>query len=162
MALNPAIPANAIKNSYLNLVTTPPYTGNLGTTWGQAFLTWSTQGTLSGGGGVAGSEDPSIITNFVGSLTGNTNPDVFAEILAQYWATCLLIPSGNAVSVVNDAATKVPAFRAAFSATITDQDTKPYFETLFSNIQGVALPQITWTVSRVVGGVPTVTLETVS
>lgn len=112
------------------------------------------------GGGVAGSEDSGIIQSFIGGLTGNTSPSALATAMASYWATCLLVPAGNATAVINDAMAQVSAFESAVTASITSVDSQPYFQNLFQSIQDIALPTITWTVSR--SGTPPVTLEKVS
>lgn len=160
MALSASTAAGPISSAYLSLVTTPPYTGSLGSAWASACLSWSTAGVLSGGGGVAGSEDGSIIQAYIDSLTGNSNPSDMATVFADYWATCLLIPSGSATGVVNNASSQVAAFESAITASITTVDSQPYFQALFQNIQDIALPTITWTVTR--SSAPTTTLETVS
>lgn len=162
MALSASTAASPIASAYTSQVTTPPYTGDLGSTWASAFLSWSTAGVLSEAGGVAGSEDSSIVQSFISGLTGNTNVADFAQMLADYWATCLLVPNGTAVSVVNDASSQVAAFESAITASITTSEDTPYFQSLFENIQSIALPSITWTVNRVVGGSPVTTFETVS
>jgi hypothetical protein len=162
MSLSASTPASVIRPVYLTNVTTPPYTASIASAWASGFLQWSTAGVLSGGGGVAGSEDESIVESFIGSLTGNTTVNAFATMLASYWSTCLLVPNGTAVSVSNNAMSQVAAFEAAVNASITTSDTTPYFQHLFTNIQNIALPSVIWTVNRVVAGSPVVTMETVS
>jgi hypothetical protein len=160
MALSASTAAGPISSAYTDLLTTPPYTGTLGSTWATACLDWSTAGVLSGGGGVAGGEDSSIIQGFIDGLTGNTTPSAFAVAMASYWATCLIVPAGNATAVTNDALAQVSAFEAAINASVGATEKTPYFQHLFENIQTIALPTITWTVVR--STPPSPTLETVS
>lgn len=162
MALNPSPPAATITTFYLNFVSQSPPVGRFPQPFATAYLNYSQQGVLSSGGGVSGSEDSLIITNFLRSIkdVGNTTVHNFATMFANYWATCLLIPAGGAISVTNDASSKVSAFESAINATLTDQDTKPYFLNLITNIQNIALPQITWTVT--LPDPPYTRLETVS
>ena len=163
MSLNPSTPASIISTAYIGKVTTPPYTsGDIGIAWGEAFLSWSTAGVLDQAGGVAGSEDSSIIQSFISGLTGNSNPTTFANILANYWNTCLLTPNGNAVGVSNDALSNISSFYSAITNSMTTSERTPYFRHLFVNLQNIALPDVTWTVNRIVGGSSVTTYEKVS
>ncbi len=160
MSLTPSVAASPISAAYLTYTATSTPAGNYQQIFADSYHSYSIQGQLSASGGVAGSEVKSIISSFMSGLGGNTTPNALAVVFANYWATCLLVPGAGAVSVVNDAASKVSAFEAAITSTLTDSDTKPYFQNLISNIQSMALPQITWTVTLT--DPPYTRIETVS
>ena len=160
MALNAATGASAIYTALSTHIANWPST-SFPSAFASAYKTYSQAGTLSGGGGVSGSESEGILSSFLSSFTSNTTPDDFAQTLANYWATCLLVPAGGVISVVNDAASKKSAFKTAILASLTTTEKTPYFKDFMQNIQSIALPTITWTVLRV-GTPPYVTLETVS
>lgn len=147
MALIPATAASAIASAYLTYTETSAPSGGYQQAFADAYDTYAVAGELSQGGGAPGMEDKSIISGFLSGLTGNTTVTEFATMFANYWATCLLVPDGGAISVVNDASSQIPAFEAAIIASITQSDTQPYFQHLVENIQSIALPQVTWTVT---------------
>ena len=147
MALNPATAANPIAASYLTYVADRVPSGNYQQTFGNSYKMYSQAGVLSAGGGTSGSENASIIINFLNTRGGNTTVTAFATMFANYWASCLLVPSGGATDVVNNAASLVSVFESAITASIRDTDTQPYFTHLISNIQTIALPSVVWTVT---------------
>ena len=158
MSLNPsncAVAINAAMDSYL---TTFP-AGNFTTGFVGAYKTYSQAGVLSAGGGVAGSEDDSILTNFLNSFVSDTTDADFGAALAAYWATCLLIPSGDAISLTNDAASKAGAFTAAITSSYRTTDTQPYYLHFISAIEAV-VKTIQWTV--IIPAPPLTRVETVT
>jgi len=146
---------NAAMNSYLS--TYPA--GNFATAFVSAYKSYSQTGVLSAGGGVAGSEDDSILTNFFNSFTSDTTDAAFGAAMAQYWSTCLLVPSGGAISVVNDAAGKAAAFTAAIASSYRTTETNPPYLHFIQAIEDVA-KTIQWTVTLPLP--PFVRVETVS
>jgi hypothetical protein len=142
-------------DSYL---TTYP-AGNFTTGWVSAYKAYSQAGVLSAGGGVAGSEDDSILTNFFNSFASQTTDADFGAALAQYWGTCLLVPSGGAISLTNDAASKAGAFTAAITASYRTTDTQPYYQHFIQAIEDVA-KTIQWTV--ILPAPPYSRIETIS
>lgn len=163
MALNPSVASSAISTAYLNMVNTypPVRPSSWNTVWQNAYNSYMLTGALDQGGAVAGSEQPNIIGSFFSSLTQNTTPEAFGTMMCNYWATCFLIPTGNTISVTNDASAQVTNFVQAVSSSITTTETTPYFLQAIQNIQNIALPTITWTVTRQTGSTTTITLEKV-
>lgn len=80
--------------------------------------------------------------------------DVLAQAMASYWATVALEPGTPAhggvgvVSVANDAAAQISAFKAAITASITDQIKKPYFLHFIQNVQSIGVAAVTWQVTE--------------
>ena len=133
---------NAAMDSYLS--TYPA--GNFATAFASAYKSYSQAGVLSAGGGVAGTEDEGILIDFFNSFPNDTTDDAFGAAMAQYWSTCLLVPSGGAVSVVNDGASKAAAFTAAIAASYSTTDSQPYYLNFITNLENVA-KTIVWTVT---------------
>lgn len=144
MSLNASSCAAAINAAMDSYLSTYP-SGNFSTAFVGAYKAYSQAGVLSAGGGVAGSEDDSILTAFFNSFSSDTTDAAFGQALSDYWATCLLVPSGGAVSLTNDAASKVGAFTAAITASYRTTDTQPYYLHFISAIEDVA-KTIIWTV----------------
>lgn len=123
----------------------------------QVFTDATEQHSLTGAvpGAVHGSQDTSIVYSYMSGLTqpGATVPN-FATMLANYWSTVLIVNGAPAhggvsvVSVVNDAASKVSLFEQAVNSALTQSESKPWFETLATNIESIALPGVTWTVTE--------------
>jgi NADP-dependent 3-hydroxy acid dehydrogenase YdfG len=79
--------------------------------------------------------------------------------MANYWATCLLIPSGGAVSLVNNGASKASEFTAAIAGSYRTTDTQPYYQHFIQAIEDVA-KTIVWVVT--LPSTPFIRTETVS
>lgn len=159
MALNPTSCASAISSSYNTYTATGTPTGNYQQDFATAYKAYSQAGTLSSGGGVAGSESESIISSFLLGLTQGTTPEDFGDMMASYWATCMLIPSGGAIGVVNNASSKGAAFAAAVQSSYTTSESTPHFKTFIQNLETVA-KTIQWTVT--LPNPPYVRIETIS
>lgn len=158
MSLNASSCASAINAAMDSYLTTYP-AGNFATTFVGAYKAYSQAGVLSAGGGVAGTEDDSILIDFFNSFPSDTTDDAFGAALASYWATCLLSPSGGAVSLTNNGGSKAAAFTAAVTASYKTTDTQPYYLSFIQAIEDVA-KTIQWTV--VLSVPPFTRLETVS
>lgn len=113
----------------------------------------------AGAGVVAGAVNSggqaAILKAAVAAVDSSSNTiDLLAQALAGYWATVALEPGAPShggvavVSVVNDAAAQIGAFRAAITASITDQISKPYFLDFISNVQGIGVAAVTWMVTE--------------
>ena len=158
MSLNPSGCASAINAAMDSYLTTFP-AGSFSTAFVGAYKAYSQAGVLSLGGGVAGSEDDSILLDFFNSFTSDTTDAAFGAALATYWSTCLLIPSGGAISLVNDASSKAAAFTAAITSSYRTTDTQPYYLHFISAIEDVA-KTIQWTVT--ISSPPFTRVETIS
>lgn len=145
MSLSASSCASAINSAIDGYITTYP-SGNFTTAFVSAYKAYSQAGMLSAGGGVAGSEDDSILTNFFNSFSSDTTDAAFGAVMAQYWSTCLLVPSGGAIGVVNNAASKASAFTAAITASYSTTDSQPYYLNFIQNLEDVA-KTIQWTVT---------------
>lgn len=144
MSLNASSCASAINAAMDSYLTTYP-AGNFATAFVGAYKAYSQTGVLSLGGGVAGSEDDSILLDFFNSFTSDTTDAAFGAALASYWATCLLSPSGGAVSLTNNGGSKAAAFTAAITASYKTTDSQPYYLDFIQAIEDVA-KTIVWTV----------------
>ena len=158
MSLNASSCASNLYNNLLSAYASYP-ARTFPASFASTYKAYSQAGVLSAGGGIAGSEDESILSSFLSSFESATTSTAFAQALADYWSTCLLTPSGGSVVVTNNASTKVSAFKAAIEASITDIDTKPYYLNFITNIQNVA-KTIQWTCVKPFPVPPTI--ETVS
>jgi len=158
MSLSASSCASAINAAMTSYLSTYP-AGSFATAFASAYKSYSQAGVLSAGGGVAGSEDDSILTNFFNSFTSDTTDAAFGAAMAQYWSTCLLVPSGGAISVVNDAAGKAAAFTAAIASSYRTTETNPPYLHFIQAIENVA-KTIQWTVTLPLP--PFVRVETVS
>jgi hypothetical protein len=134
-------------------------TGAFNLAFASAYRNYSIGGTLSGGGATSGTEVQSILRNFLASFSSSTTDAAFGQALANYWATCMLTPSGTTISVTNDASTKVAAFTAAITASYTTTESTPYYLNFIQNIENVA-KTIVWTCVKPNPLPPT--LETIS
>jgi hypothetical protein len=143
MSLNAASCASSINSAIGSYITTYP-SGNFISAFVSAYKTYSQAGVLSSGGGVAGSENDGILTAFMNSFSSDTTETAFGQALADYWATCLLIPSGGAVSISNNASSKAAAFTAAVLASYSTSEVTPYYQQFITNIENVA-KTIQWT-----------------
>jgi hypothetical protein len=98
--------------------------------------------------------DPGIIEAFMRSYS--TSVTEFAQALADFWSTVLIVPGApmhggvSVQSVVNDASVQVGAFESAILASITTELTTPVFIQLINNIEAIALPSVTWTVTEMI------------
>ena len=156
--LNTTTCASAINVAMDSYIASYP-SGNFSSAFVSAYKAYSQAGVLSAGGGVAGTENDSILTSFFNSFSSSTTDSAFGQALADYWATCMLTPSAGSVSVVNNASSKAGAFTAAISASYTTSSSTPYYKVLLDNIQSV-VSTIQWTCTKVSPIPPTV--ETIS
>lgn len=145
MSLNPSSCASAINSAIDSYMSTYP-SGDFTSAFVSAYKAYSQAGVLSAGGGVAGTEDDSILLDFFNSFDSSTSDEAFGAAMAQYWSTCLLTPSGGAVAVVNDGASKAAAFTAAITASYGTTDSQPYYLNFIQNLENVA-KSIQWTVT---------------
>lgn len=143
MSLNSSSCAAAINAAMDSYIASYP-SGNFASAFVSAYKSYSQAGVLSAGGGVAGTEDDSILTNFFNSFSSSTTDAAFGAAMANYWSTCLLTPSGGAVSIVNDGASKAAAFTAAITSSYSTTDSQPYYLNFIQNIENV-VKTIVWT-----------------
>lgn len=150
--------ATAINSAMNSYIASYP-SGDFTAAFVGAYKVYSQAGVLSAGGGVAGSEVDSILTSFFNSFSSDTTDADFGAAMAQYWATCLLVPSGGAISLTNDGGSKAAAFTAAITASYRTTDTQPYYQHFIQAIEDVA-KTIIWTV--VIPAPPFSRTETIS
>lgn len=142
MSLNPASCASAISAAITSYIDTYP-SGNFATAFASAYKTYSQAGSVAGA--TSGTEDQSILEAVLSGGDDYITDVEFGQALADYWATCLLIPASGAISVSNNASSKVGAFTAAINASYTTTDSQPYYLNFITNIENVA-KTIIWTV----------------
>lgn len=127
-----------------------PPVGDFPLEYSLAYEQYSLTGEVLGA--VHGNQQPSIIETFMRSFS--TSITEFATALANYWATVLIVPGSPAhggvsvVSVVNDAASWVSAFEAAITASLTTEYKYPVMVHFIENVESIALPNVTWTVTE--------------
>lgn len=158
LSLLPSICAAAINTANNSTIATWPIS-SFAADFASAYESYSQGGVLSLGGGVAGGEDSGIISAFLESFSESTTDADFGAMLSAYWDTCLLVPSGGAVSLTNDAASKAGAFTAAITASYRTTDTQPYYQHFIQAIEDVA-KTIQWT--AVLSVPPFSRIETIS
>lgn len=158
MSLSSSNCASAINAAIDSYIASYP-SGNFANAFVSAYKSYSQAGVLSAGGGVAGSEDDSILTNFFNSFSSDTTDAAFGNAMASYWSTCLLIPSGGAIAVVNNGASKAGAFIAAVTSSYSTTDSQPYYLSFIQNLETVA-KTIQWTIT--LSSPPYVRVETIS
>lgn len=158
MALNSTSCANNINAAITSYMGTYP-SGNFPAAFATAYKNYSQAGVLSAGGGVAGTEDQSILEAVLSGGDDFITAEEFGQALADYWATCLLVPSAGSISVSNNASSKVSAFIAAINSSYTTSESTPYYKTFIDNIEAV-VKTIVWTCVKPNPLPPT--LETVS
>lgn len=147
-----------------------PQSGNFASAFGSAYKNYSLTGIVLGA--TNGAEAEAGIISFLSGLSGEADRQEFAQILADYWSTVCIIPGApthggvSVQSVVNDASSKVSAFRSAIDASITDQMSIPIYNQFINNIESIAVSTIIWTVTEMmpVGNtlVPTPFMETIT
>ncbi len=142
MSLNSSSCASAINIANDNAITTWP-SSTFASAFAGAYKSYSQAGVLSGGGGSAGSEDESILTSLLSAGQYVTDAE-FGQALADYWATCMLVPAAGSVSVTNNASSKSGAFTAAVTASYSTTQQTPYYKHFIDNIEAVA-KTIVWT-----------------
>jgi hypothetical protein len=127
-----------------------PSQGTYPAPFANAYKTYTLTGQVLGA--QHGSQNESILSSWLsGPVTGT---EEFAQVLANYWATVLIVPGAPAhggtsvVSVTNDAASKVSAFVAALNATYTTNSVEPIFSSFLENVKNIALSQVTWFVTE--------------
>lgn len=145
MSLSASSCASAINTAMDSYIASYP-SGNFTSAFVSAYKSYSQAGVLSAGGGVAGTEDESILLDFFNSFSSDTTDAAFGAALASYWSTCLLSPSGGAVSLTNDGGSKAAAFTAAITASYRTTDTSPYYLQFIQAIEDV-VKTIQWTVA---------------
>ncbi len=156
--LSPSSCANAISVVVDETINSWPLT-SFPFDFAQAYTGYAQAGVLSSGGGVAGNEDSSIISNYLNSFPSETDESDFAQMLADFWSTCLIVPAGDTISISNNAPTKVGAFREAILASITASESIPYYLNFITNIEAV-VKTIQWVAIKPNPLPPT--LETIS
>lgn len=133
-----------------------PSIGDYPSTFASTHETYSLSGEVLGA--VHGNQQPDILETYL--RTFSTSVTDFATALAEYWSTVLIVPGppahgGDVVTtVVNDAASKVASFEAAITTTFTTSLSTPVFINLINNIEQIALPDVTWTVTELFDGSP--------
>ncbi len=142
MSLNPSSCASAINAAITSYISTYP-SGNFPSAFASAYKSYSQAGVVIGASG--GTENEGILSSVLSSGDDFITDAEFGQALADYWATVKLIPSGGAVSVSNNASSKVGAFTAAINASYTTSDSSPYYLNFITNIENVA-KTIIWTV----------------
>jgi len=140
--LNPSTCASAINAAITSYISTYP-SGNFPAAFASAYKTYSTLGVVVGAS--SGTEDESILEGVLSSGDNYITEGEFGQALADYWATVKLLPSGGAISVSNNASSKVAEFTAAVLASYTTMDSQPYYLNFITNIEDVA-KTIIWTV----------------
>lgn len=158
MALNSTSCANNINLAITSYINTYP-SGNFPSAFASAYKTYSQAGVLSAGGGSAGTEDQSILETVLSGGDDFITAAEFGQALADYWSTCMLVPSAGSLSVSNDASSKVAAFTAAINSSYTTSESTPYYKAFIDNIEAVA-KTIVWTCIKPNPLPPT--LETIS
>lgn len=103
-------------------------------------------GAPSGGGNKA-----AIKGALAGLASTPASVDVLAQSFADYWSSFALVGDGAhggaPVSVVNDASTKVSAFKSAIQSSMGNAEQAPYYEAFAANIEAV-VKTIVWTVTE--------------
>lgn len=101
-----------------------------------------------------------LIEDFLRGVDGTPDGvDSLATALANFWASVAIAPGAPAhggtavVSVTNDAATKIAAFKSAILASQTTEESTPYFSVFINNIETV-VKTISWTVTEMMPTVP--------
>lgn len=158
MSLNTPSCASNIDTGMDSYLSTYP-AGNFTNAFVSAYSTYSKTGVLSSGGGIQGTEDSSILTDFFNSFSSYTDETTFATALANYWATCLNTPVPPATALVNNATSKINDFKSAILAAYSTTETTPHYLSLIQNVEDVA-KTIQWTVTLSVP--PFTRIETVS
>lgn len=138
----------------------------------KAYDDHAAEGIVLGALNVGGAKD--IISTFLKTVKdGDTDTvDRFAKALAAFWLTVAIVPGVPAhggisvASVINDAMAHEADFKAAIEASITTEESKPYYFSLVDNIQKMAVSLIIWTVVELIptpgGPVPTPFPETIA
>lgn len=161
MSLNPASCASSLESAMSAIVADYLNPSSFHLTFAATYKAYSQAGVLSAGGGAPGTESEGILSSFMSSVTNSPSTvHEFAVALADYWATCLLVPVAPATGLVNNAGSLVAAFEAAINASYTTSNSQPYYLNLIQNIQTMAVSSIVWTVTLSVP--PFVRNETVS
>jgi len=142
MSLNPSSCASAINSAMDNTIANWP-TSAFASDFASAYKAYSVAGVVTGAS--SGTEDESILEDVLSSGDNYITEVEFGEALASYWGTVKLLPSGGAVSVSNNASSKVAEFTAAILASYTTTDSQPYYLNFITNIENVA-KTIIWTV----------------
>lgn len=151
-------------------VTAVDPSGDFGAVFASSYEKYSVTGTVLGAS--HGSQDPSLLENFINGLSGATTVTDLATVFANYWATVAILPGSPAhgglsvVSVVNDAAAKVSLFEAAITASIGNKINRPFYEEFINNLYNIAVSNIVWTVTELIqvgpSTVPTPFPETIT
>ncbi len=141
MSLNASSCASSINSANDAAIASWPSSG-FPAAFAAAYKTYSNAGVVVGTAN--GSENEGIISSFLASGDFVTDEE-FGQMLADYWGTVKLIPAGGAVSVSNNASSKVGAFTAAITASYSTTESTPYYLNFISNIEEVA-KTIIWTV----------------
>jgi hypothetical protein len=154
LGLNPSVASTAIAAAYQDASGTDENgrplpgvpAGDYPADFATAYDEYAKQGVVVGAINLGG--DKSIIENCLrNGFSGSGMVIQLAEALRDYWATVALIPAPGFVSVSNDAMSILlyPFWIMAVEASITGSESKPYFSDFISNVQSIAVEQVTWT-----------------
>ncbi len=113
-----------------------------------AYDAYGKEGLVIGAVNTGG--DVGALEGALRSVTSATSSiDAMAQGYADYWAAVALVGDGShggaPVSVVNDAAAKVSAFKGAIQASIGDVAKEPLYLEFITNIESV-VKSLVWTV----------------
>lgn len=130
--------------------------------WAEGYDEYAKDGVVLGADNVGG--DVSILVSALNSVKGQypsygNSIDILANGLAQYWAT-VAVENGTpahggteVLSVVNNAATLAPAFKAAITSSVTQSRSEPFFKVFVDNVESV-VSTIVYTVTELMPTTP--------
>ena len=171
MALTPSTAAEGISLAFqdvagIDATGTPTCSlpvGDFPADWATAYDDYAAAGVVLGAENSGGTK--SILADAMATVTSSpASIAMLANAMANYWATVAVTPGtpshgGVAVaSVVNNAETLVPLFQAAITVSIAATEDKPWFETLVTNIETMAVASIVWTVTELMPPAATPTI----
>lgn len=130
--------------------------------WAEGYDEYAKDGVVLGAENAGG--DVSILVSALNSVKGQypsygASIDILANGLAQYWATVAVEEGTPAhggievISVVNNAATLAPAFKAAITSSVTQNRSEPFFKVFVDNIENV-VSTIIWSVTELMPTTP--------
>lgn len=143
----------------------PADTSSFAKDFAAAYDKYAAEGIVLGGLNIGG-----VVASIETYLTSLSTPDPaaidnFAKALSAYWATVAIVPGlpahggTSVVSSLNDALAHEADFKVAIEASITTEESKPYYFNLIKNIETMAVKLIIWTVIELIptpaGPVPT-------
>lgn len=117
-----------------------------------AYDTYAKEGVVLGATN-SGGDTTSILS--VMRTDTHINVTEFAQAFATYWSTVAVDPGAPAhggvsvAGVVNDAMDHVGDFEAAILASLTTEESKPYYHKFLRNLENMAVKKINWTITEV-------------